>query len=297
MQSKPQNEGQVLIIVVLVMIVGLTIGFFLLNRTTTDISLTNKLEDSTRAFNAAEIGVEEAIFAGGGSSPLPVPTGLSYSVSLGTLTAASNVVYPGIASATKLTAQGDLFTLWLVPHNDATGALNEAGAGYKNNNLDVCFTSSSPTLPAIGITAYYKDTSVVPNKYRASFVGFDPNDARNVNGSNGGNHFKDVAATSGGCGTNGYTYRAALQLSSDFGDNLTQGSRTPLALRIRPYYASTKIAVIPSGNSLPKQGNQIESRGTSGQTERKIEVTQRYTVPAPFLDHAVFNTGSTDITK
>jgi hypothetical protein len=294
------ENGQILIIVLLVMVIGLATGLFLLGRTTTDISVSNRLEDSARAFNAAEVGIEETIYSGVSGAALPLPSGLGYTVSLANLTAASGVLFPGIASSLKQTDVGSVFTIWLIPHNDATGALDEAGQAYTNSTLVLCFTNAAPVKPAIGVTAYYKD--VTNNKYRTSFVGFDPDSTRNVSGAGGGNKFLAVDATASPCdGANGYTYKVTLNLNggagSSFGDDLISAARIPLALRFRAFYAPTKIAVIPQGNGLPKQGNTISSTGTSGGTSRQINVNEHYIVPAPFLDHAVFNTGSGDFTK
>ena len=58
MTNSKTQAGQILVIMLLIMVVGMTIGLFLLGRTTTDISLTSKLSDSSRVFNAAEAGIE-----------------------------------------------------------------------------------------------------------------------------------------------------------------------------------------------------------------------------------------------
>lgn len=292
MGKSSANSGQVLIIILLVMIVGLTTGLFLLGRTTSDVALSNKLEESARAFNAAEIGIEEAILSGVGASILPLPSGVSYTVNLADITVPNNSIYPGTASQNTATTLGDVFTLWLVPHNEATGELIETGNVFAlNPNIYVCFNSSTPT-PAIGVTVIYKDNTTLPSQYRAAFVGFDPDTTRQVE-----NNFSGVEPNAQACSTNGYVYRAWLKMNQDFGTDLRGPNYVPIALRIRPYYASTPIGIVATGQTLPKQGNQIASTGKYGDTARKIEVNQGYVVPAPFLDNAVFNTGSTNFTK
>lgn len=286
MQGIKANErGQVLIIILLIMIVGLTSGILLLGRTTSDISLSTNIEESTRAFNAAEAGIEQAIRSSLiGSSPVPVASGLTYQVNVSSLGGnASGTIYPTTKSA--ITKTGDIFTLWLVPHNDTTGAIveNEAQA-YKNSNLVICFASGS----AIGITAYYKSGT----NYFTSFVGFDTDSARS--GQNG----FESAGVHNDCNSNAYTHAVQLDLTSHFDIDLTASGIIPLVFRIQPYYADAYVAVIPqNGLTLPKQGNKIASVGKSGEATRKIEVDERYTVPAPFLDYVLFSYGGSDVTK
>ena len=83
------ERGQVLIIILLVMLVGMTIGLSVLGRTTTDVSSTTKIEESARAFNAAEAGIEETIRVGNAATggTIPFAPGLSYQVNVNNLTA------------------------------------------------------------------------------------------------------------------------------------------------------------------------------------------------------------------
>ncbi|RJR15195.1 hypothetical protein C4579_02705 [Candidatus Microgenomates bacterium] len=285
-----RQRGQVLIIILLVMIVGLTSGLFLLGRTTTDVSLTTALEESTRAFNAAEAGIEQAIRSTTNitGNPISLAPGLTYQVNVDELRPESaNSIYP--ESKTVATQIGETFTVWLVPHDPNTGKLNESGSAYPNSTMTACFTSvSGGTVPAIGVTAYYKDSSGI---YHTSFAGYDPNGARR-----GQNNFK-AAGGSGSC--SGYSNSATISLAGDFSVNITSGGITPIALRIEPYYANAYLAVIPAGapTDFPNQGNKIESLGQAGETSRKIEVSEQFTQPAPFLDQAVFSFGNTDFSK
>lgn len=56
-----KNRGQVALVVVLAMVVLLTIGLSVISRTVTDIRISKETEESTRAFSAAEAGIEEAL--------------------------------------------------------------------------------------------------------------------------------------------------------------------------------------------------------------------------------------------
>lgn len=295
LRTKKQS-GQILVVLLLIMVVGLTVGLFLLSRTTTDISLTTNISDSTRAFNAAEAGIEEAIRSTSGisqGSPVPVAEGVNYKVTTSDL--GTSGIYPSaIAAPIEV---GKIFTTWLVPHDEATGAILDTQPGYTaapnqpGRFLDICYTNNTPN-PAIAVTVYYREGA----QYRSSYVGYDHVAARRSQ-----NGFLDTLAA-GPCAAAGYDRRARVDFgsgatSSHFGPNLLlrPPARVPVSLRIRPVYNSTSIAVLPfdsAVNPLPKQGNQIDSTGSVGEIVRRINVDEPYTVPAPFLDHAVYSTGA-----
>src|SRR5204863_1532604 len=54
-------RGQVLLILLLVMTVGLAIGLSIIQRSLSDVSTASKIEQSSRAFSAAEAGIERAL--------------------------------------------------------------------------------------------------------------------------------------------------------------------------------------------------------------------------------------------
>ncbi|MFH0863897.1 MAG: PilX N-terminal domain-containing pilus assembly protein, partial [Candidatus Gottesmanbacteria bacterium] len=56
-----KQNGQILLIVLLVMVVGLTMGLSLATRSATDVKISSQLEHSSRAFAAAEAGIEAAL--------------------------------------------------------------------------------------------------------------------------------------------------------------------------------------------------------------------------------------------
>src|SRR3990167_5301279 len=55
------NRGQIILILVLITVVGLTIALSLVSRTISDIRITSQIEQSSKAFSAAEAGVETAL--------------------------------------------------------------------------------------------------------------------------------------------------------------------------------------------------------------------------------------------
>jgi len=58
------QRGQAALIALLVLTVATTIGLSLIARSTTDVSITRTQEESSRAFSAAEAGIELALKSG-----------------------------------------------------------------------------------------------------------------------------------------------------------------------------------------------------------------------------------------
>ncbi|KKT82379.1 MAG: hypothetical protein UW79_C0007G0001, partial [Candidatus Yanofskybacteria bacterium GW2011_GWA2_44_9] len=56
-----RGQGQVIIILLLVVVIALGVGLTVVGRSITEISTSTKTEDSTRAFSAAEAGIERAL--------------------------------------------------------------------------------------------------------------------------------------------------------------------------------------------------------------------------------------------
>ncbi len=284
-----KNNGQILVVILLIMIVGLTVGLFLMGRTASDISLTGELTESSRAFNAAEAGIEEAIrtFTGIGTSspvpgvsptPVPVASGISYLLETSHLGGGSNLIYPAEKGAPV--SLGDALTVWLVEHN-SDGSLNPtpliSGA---NDAIYVCFDDPA----AVGVTLYYLDSS---GQVLSAYNGYDPAAASRGNGFYNATNGADC----------GYDWRGYIRfrLAADQGGfGVDPATNVLLALRIRPLYSSSPLAVqIPNGITLPVQGADISSLGISGETSRKIEVQTPYKMPAPFMDQVIYSLSDT----
>ena len=294
MSSRSRSSGQVLVIILLVMIVGLTVGLFLLGRTTVDVSVSKNVEESARGFNAAEAGIEEAIrdVTTVVVPPVPFASGLTYQVGVTPIVPGGGNFYPELRL--KPVQIGKVFNVWLVPHDNTTGDLIEDPAQAYEQLLDICFTSGSP-IPALQLTVHYKDAG----EYHSVSTGFDPDPSP----TRDSNNLQDTEAGVGSCaGTapNNYNYRAQVNFATTFGINFHAGGPggpLPLVLRITPLYSPTSIAVIPVGGGLPTQGNEIDSTGHSGDIARTIEVAEQYLVPAPWLDQTLYVSGVSGVTK
>lgn len=260
-----------LLITLLVLTVATTIALSLIGRATLDLSMTNQLEESARAFDAAEAGVESALQSGTPATNVALANGVTYSVNVNQIGGTT-----GVYQVARKTTAGSTETLWLVNH-DTAGALVETPF-YTSPTLDVCWDNAAAAL-SVGVL--YKDNA---GNYKMARVATDSNAASHAN------NFSAPTLSSNGCGLTGnLSYRinfGALGIANG-------GTDTLLALRIRPEYADTTIAVDGGGIGVPKQGNQIESIGTTGTgVSRKVVVYQQYRSAASMFDYVIYSQSS-----
>lgn len=275
------RSGQIVLITLLVLTIATTIALSLISRTTTDTSITAQVEQSSRAFSAAEAGVEEALKGITVSGVQTLSAGVTYKVEIGNIGDAI-----GVYGFPKNTQKGVTETLWLAPHDDVTGAILETDATrYKASTIDVCW-SSGPVVPALLVTVLYKEQST--GSYQVLKAAFDPDGVRAAT-----NKFVSTY-TPGGCGGNsGTNYKERINFTA-LNASVDPATDYLIALRIRPLYSDTQIAIDTAfeGVKLPLQGKSITSTGTTGDTNRKIVVYQQYKAPSTIFDAAVYSQSS-----
>lgn len=267
------HRGQVLLITVLVLSIGVTIALSLIGRGVTDVSMSRNLEESARAFSAAEAGIEEALRTGTviTEARVYVP-GVKYQSSvldIGGTTGSYTLPTTGV---------GQVESVWLVDHATGTNTIDETKP-YTGTSINVCWTPPSTpggAVPAVEIALYYK----VGGAYLVQRGAYDPDSVARPS-----NNFSAVTQINGSCGTVANVYRQSIAIPAG----------TPLLLRIRPFYAATTITVAPVGADiiLPKQGTEITSTGTTdGGVSRKIVVKRQYPWPAGIFDYGVYSQDS-----
>lgn len=272
MKNKFQNNlGQVVLILVLITVVGLTIGLSLISRSITDVRISSQIEQSSRAFSAAEAGVESALrgaVVGGPTGTVTLPgASADYNVT-GLGGSGDTYVLPvAVVNTTQ--------TVWLIPHND-DGSINEDGTPYPaNSSLDICWGTEGSGEPAVLLTLIYKEGAI----YKIAKGAYD-SIVR-------GNNFDPSELAGGYCDGN-FRYRKQITPTTDFG---VASSATLLALRVQSLYSSTPIAIKPkAGQTLPLQGKKITS---VGQTEtgiaRKVQVIEAYKSLPSVFDFTLFS--------
>lgn len=273
-KMKRINKGQALLIVLLITLVGLTVGLSVVSRSLTNIKISTQTEESDRAFAAAEAGVEEALRLGS-APPAGTVGDASYTVQL-------NQVGGGIAPflfPTKIT-KDEVASIWLVNHRD-DGSLEETPLYPANGTISVCWgenTTLDDSTPAIKADIIYK----VGSDYKIGRGVYDPKRDRE-------NSFEDVTNKSGGnCAAEGKTQ--AFRKDIKFSDLGIPGGAILELLRLRVFYNETTVAVAPLGGaSLPLQGKMVESTGTLGGISRKIKVFESYPSLPPIFDYVLFS--------
>lgn len=262
--AKTLRSGQALLIILLVMVVGLTIGLSLSTRSVSDLKTSGQLEDSTRAFSAAEAGIESVLK----DSSL----GIGSTGTVGNASFTVTNLGSGPSSDTLSLGDvniGDTYTVWLAAH-DASGNL-DLTTTYGGGSIDVCWQKADPAAPdqpAMEVSVLYRDAGGVYKVWRGAY---DPVSTR-------GNSFSGVDS------------QAPCTLTNRKNIILSSLGTTRVALRLRPFYAKAAVSVVPSGgNSLPGQGLSISSVGTAGQTTRKVVVTQSYASLPSIFDYVLFS--------
>lgn len=267
------QSGQILLLTLLVLSVASTIALSLVGRITTDVAISNQVSESTRAFNAAEAGIEETLKLGLTGTKTLTP-GLSYTVNRSDIGGvAGDYVF---SAKTKVES---VETLWLVNH-DTSGSLLLTPT-YTANYVDVCWSSEAIT-PAMIVGIYVQ---VSGGGYQVARGAYDPD----VNRASA-NNFSTVTATTGGCGANTQTtYRQRIRFS-DF--SIDPSVTTVIAFRLLPVYSDTKIA-IDAPQAIPIQGYQVESSGTTDAgVTRKIVVDQPFKTPPAIIDYVIYSQGN-----
>lgn len=272
---KKFQSGQIVLITLLVLAVGTTVALSLIGKTTINTAITSQLEESSRAFSAAEAGIEQALLSGQSAGATVLTPGITYQVNVTSV--GGNA---GVYQLSKKTLKGNTETVWFVSHN-ADGSLNET-LTFTGGNVDICWSYEPPTEPAIVVSILYKNSSGV---YQVARDAFDSVASRATT-----NNFKAIPSPpSGGCGLSNY-YKKSISFAS-YGINPV--SDILLALRIRPVYADAWFAFNPGNFTIPLQGSRIESVGSSATgVTRKVVVDKTYTSAATLFDAAVYSQGS-----
>ena len=236
-QEQKFQSGQVLLITLLVLSVATTIALSVIGRTTLETQSISQIEESTRAFNAAEAGIEVALKSGLDASKADFVHDVNYNAKISDFGNAT-----GVYQLTAKTEKGSTETIWLANH-DVNGVLDETQA-YASD-IDICMRNESPTLPAMVVSVYYKDGLL----YKTAYGAYDPVVSRQ-NGTTPyslANNFTEPTATTGGCNNANMFVKSNLFASL----GIDSASVILLMLRIRPVYNDATIAV-NSVAPLPK---------------------------------------------
>lgn len=280
---KNQN-GQALLLVLLAMSVVLVLGLSIVSRTITDVSNTTRQEDSTRAFSAAESGVEKALLIGGSTGTVSVGAeGATFTATVAADSASTDFNYP------LAIPSGDMAHLWFLNH-DANGNFLISGSyGGLAPSMDVCWGNQGSTeVTAAEIIFFYTPTAGNYSDVRVWKGAYDPDAARR-----GINGFLDPGTNP--CTVSGkvYKYSRRFRLGGGPGGLVlptTQGQL--LFAKVRLLYNSVPQDVgffSLGGVNFPSQGNKVSSTGTAGGANRRLEVTQLFGEPPAIFSSLIYS--------
>lgn len=295
--SQPQN-GQVLLIVVLVMVVALTIGLSVVTRSITNLQITTEEENSQRALSAAEAGVERAL----SSSELGEIVAGDDQIDLQNNSKISNVKVSEVGGQDGFLVNNgnpirkdDGADIWLSRYS--TIPTERYSDPKFSGTVSVFWGTSNDTCEDQDPSAAALEIILISGSKASPVVTHYPVDPCQGIARQSANNFCTTTSPQDGIcpqvrdlegqptQIKGKEFRFATDIP------VTSG----LLMRIVPVYAQTLLAVQgfdAGGNNtnLPPQGSFIESVGQSGSTSRKITVYRSYPrVPIEFFPYILFS--------
>lgn len=260
-----EEKGQALLIVVLVMVIALTVGLSIASRTITNLRTSTEEASSQKALSAAEAGVEQAIKSNTSIATQNLSNSTSYKTDVTSVLGTNFLMNGG-----NPVQQDNGADLWLSDYSPDSSKI------YLNpwsGRLTIAWgISSDPCAnPAIEVIIM-SGTKAFPTSSRYTYDGCSSRASLN--------HFS-TNVTSSKTTINGKD----LYFQNNVAINVSSG----LIGRIIPVYQNGPIGIIGSV-ALPSQGSTITSTGTSGNTQRKVNVFQGYPeIPAEFFQYSLFS--------
>lgn len=256
------------------MVVGLTVGLAVASRSIINVRTSTEEENSQRAFSAAEAGIEKVLKTG-------ISTGTSGLTNNSTFnTTIATINDPGLngllLNGGSAVSRNEGIDIWLVPH------LSNGRPDYSNPPINGTLfiswglDSTDCNNAAVEIVTIYGPISAP----KSSRVAFDPCNDRNKNAPPGNSNGFDTP-TMGGDNIEGKLFRYKSKNPINMEDGLI--------IRVIPIYKNAIIGV-KATQTLPSQGKKIESVGSSGSTQRKINYVQGYlSLPVEFFPNILFS--------
>lgn len=256
------QRGQILLIVVLTMIVALTVGLSIASRIVTELRLSRQNEESQRAFQAAEAGIEQT---------LKQEQSISSAVNFDENSASFTTEFSAESGSSLLINNGQEVDqavgadVWLSDYSNDQNLLflNPMGNGsavsitlyWKTPNQTSCLSGSGDvTAPALEVAVL---AGSVDDPTLSKYV-YEASGCARISGA--------VQGTSGSytIGSSNQQFRNAATIT------VTNG----LIMKVIPIFNSGLIGItaVSNGNPIafPAQGSVVESTGTAGNTVRKV---------------------------
>lgn len=304
-----EQKGQIILILLLVVTVALGLGISVLQRSLVDVSTSSKIENSQRALSAAEAGLERILRGGSGTS-IDFPENMaSANINFGDLTPCM----PGSLGCAQVSgrqlaleypplSKEEVAHVWFADYNSTAIPPTPV---YQKDSVDIFWgQANSAEKTALEATAvYYGECSSPPDnrsEYCSRKYFFDPDPTRAAQ-----TNFTPVSCSLS-------LIMTTLSPPSVITPDRTFSCKTTISslpanlmlIRVRLLYnlSNQPLAVQAVGIAgsdcppqagcfLPPQAKIYTSTGTSGQTERKIQVFTLYKVVPFYFDYAIFSAG------
>lgn len=292
------SSGQALLLVLVSLAAVITVALSVVARSVTDLRNVAKEEEALRSFSAAEAGVERALVLDNNGQTVTITD--DGALDNATFTAQVSDFAQGSTQFAhpKELLSGESSSVWFISH-DENGNFVCSGTQpcFRGTRIRVCWGNSgtpanSSTTPAVAVSVYYDPNANGNwNDIRVGRAAYDPNGGRR-----GSNSF--AAPDGGTCSIGGRTFQfqKTIQFGADLGVPVSAYSNQNglLMARIKLLYNTTEaqsiaVDVTGSGGLLPGQGKRIESTGSSGESNRKVEVFTLFPDLPSVFDSAIFS--------
>jgi len=250
--KKLWQKGQAALILVLVMAIALGFGLSIISQSTTDVRISEQEQEASRAFNAAEAGIEKALKD---LSAVPVPfefEGVAVDYDVTGENFLEGAYSENESAQVELGNQANTITVeWVKSDSDVENPKDcvkvSAGTGQTAASLLITVVDSSNSLRRFGWNACKLNKE---------------------------NNLTDVTTE----GTDGYLRSSQLTVT----DN-------DVYLRIKPIYNQTSLKV-SGANALPEQAYQIDSKAqATGLESKAIQVTRTAPATPSIFDYVLFS--------
>ncbi len=297
-----RESGQVLIALVLILLTILTVGLIIIQRSTIDITTSTQSDQASRAFSAAEAGIETAFqsnLPSGGFNSSALTNNSAYIV-----TTSARLPLVGQALEYPPIDKGEIAQFWLVDPNTDFNSAAPPAIGYQRDNIYVYFgdpkLATAGEKPAIEVTRIFYNTTNQSITADRAYYDTDSSrtDPSNVNTNNFTLCSKNNAdayllpqpintsSNTNGLGTADRSFLCRARVL------LAEANLIPIMIRTRILYVdgqTVAVAPIDSGASLPAQATIYTSVGTSGQARKTIQAFKLDNVAPFFFDYAIFS--------
>lgn len=318
-----KQKGQILVLFLLILVVGLAIVLSVASRTVTDIRTTTTSDESNRAYFAAEAGVEEALRQIDLGNTDSFPLKLSFTASNSQAETSLSEGVSGYQYIYPFDLQKDQVAQVMMAvdiDGDRDIDLDDLNSGGGWDHTDITVFWSGVDSPDLANEAI--EVSILT--YNGSSFGltkaaFDPNTTR-------GNNFcaptgvgsypvtDNVLVPASGARSETFRYYANFALRGSAGGDLIPGCNDAfhgnqidsddrvVLIRLKAMYnQSSQVPVAvrgDEGSDIPVQGFVVQSTGrTASGVTRKIEVIKLYSALSGLFDYVLFNGGNWPIMK